>query len=179
MSAPADATVESVECRPGDQVADGTVVVRFAKSGGMTLHIIKLCVGVESLEDLARLAEASASPRQKKKKKPLVLQHVTRMTPKRADEVLDGGSLYWVIKGQIAVRQKLLDAQAGAEGTASRIARWSMSPSSSRCSAAHHRPFQGWRYFDPKDAPPDVRGIKGRGNLPEKLQAELVELGLL
>ncbi len=96
----------------------------------MTLHIIKLCVGVESLEELAdwqkkRLAE------KKKKKQPLVLQHVTRMTPKKADEVLDGGSLYWVIKGQIAARQKLL-ALKPYKRKASRIARWSTIQSSSR-----------------------------------------------
>ena len=69
----------------------------------MTVHLIKLCVGVDSVEELAdwqkgRLKEL------KKKKRPLVLMHVTRQTPKRAEELLDGGSLYWVIKGQIAVR---------------------------------------------------------------------------
>ena len=74
----------------------------------MTLNLIKLCVGAESIEDLANWQARRLAPL-KKKNKPLELQHVTRMMPKRKDELLDGGSLYWVIKGQIAVRQKLID----------------------------------------------------------------------
>ncbi len=59
----------------------------------MALHIIKLCVGVDSLQDLRdwRASRAAAG-------------HAaicsTRMAPKRAAEILDGGSLYWVIRGQ-------------------------------------------------------------------------------
>ena len=73
----------------------------------MTLHLIKLCVGPESLADLARWQEARLKEK-KKKRQPLLLQHVTRMTPKRGAELLNGGSLYWVIKGQIVARQKLV-----------------------------------------------------------------------
>ena len=106
-----------------------------------------------------------------------MLQHVTRMTPKREDEVLDGGSLYWVIKGQIAARQKLLalkPVQKEGKPHCALVYEPKLIPVMRR----HHRPFQGWRYFDPKDAPPDVRDIKA-GNLPEKLKLELAELGLL
>ena len=100
------------------------------------------------------------------------------MTPKRADEVLDGGSLYWVIKGQIAARQKLKEL---------RPVKWKGEP---HCGLVYdkelipvsprpRRPFQGWRYLDPKDAPPDLRQAKGAKGLPEALQRELASLGLL
>ena len=72
------------------------------------LHLIKLCVGVESLEELARWQKQRLAEKKKKGQKP-ELVHITRQTPKRAGELLDGGSLYWVIKGQIAARQKLVE----------------------------------------------------------------------
>ena len=74
----------------------------------MTVHLIKLCVGVESLEELARWQAGRIAALKKKRAKP-ELMHVTRNTPKRTPEILDGGSLYWVIKGQIAARQQLID----------------------------------------------------------------------
>ena len=70
------------------------------------LHIIKLAVGVDSLADLAQWQKQRLKEKKAKGQKP-ELVHITRMTPKRADEVLDGGSLYWVIKGQVAARQVL------------------------------------------------------------------------
>ena len=142
----------------------------------MSLNLIKLCVGVDSVQELAtwqkgRLREL------KKKKRPLVLMHVTRQTPKRAEELLDGGSLYWVVKGQIAVRQRLLALKP--------VVRQGVpccglvyDPQMIATVRRHRDPFQGWRYLDPKDAPPDARDLKGL-NLPEALKIELAELGLL
>ena len=144
----------------------------------MTLHIIKLCVGCDSIEDLANGQASRIKDQKKRKVKKPELIHVTRMTPKRKDEVLDGGSLYWVIKGQIAVRQKLLDLRAVTKGGTPHcglVYDGKLVPVQRRA----HRAFQGWRYLDPKDAPPDARGTKGLEKLPEKLQAELVELGLI
>ena len=143
----------------------------------MTLHIIKLCVGVDSLEELAgwqkkRLAE------KKKKKQPLVLQHVTRMTPKRKDEVLDGGSLYWVIKGQVAARQKLLAFRPVTRNGVPHcglVYDKELVPVTAR----PRRAFQGWRYLEDKDAPPDLARTRGAKDLPEALQRELAQLGLL
>jgi hypothetical protein len=142
----------------------------------MTLHIIKLCVGVDSLEELAAWQKQKLAERRKKKLPP-VLQHVTRMTPKRADEVLDGGSLYWVIKGQIAARQKLVALKPVQKNGTPHCA-LVYEPKLVPVMRRRHRPFQGWRYLDPKDAPSDVKDIKA-GNLPEKLKLELAELGLL
>src|SRR5580700_7206254 len=122
------------------------------------LHLIKLCVGVESLEELAGWQKKRLAEKKKKGQKP-ELVHITRQTPKRAAELLDGGSLYWVIKGQIAARQKLLELRSlTREGVphCGLVYEPKLIPTLRRA----HRPFQGWRYFDPKAAPADVRDLK-------------------
>jgi hypothetical protein len=144
----------------------------------MTLHIIKLCVGVETVDELAQWQAGRIRDQKKRGVKSPELVHVTRMTPKRKDEVLDGGSLYWVIKGQIAVRQRLLELRAVTKNGAPHCG-LVYDPKLVPVQRRSHRAFQGWRYLDPKDAPPDARGFKGLDKLPQKLQAELVELGLL
>ena len=143
----------------------------------MTLHLIKLCVGVETLEELAQW-QAKRLLDLKKKKKPLELVHVTRQTPKRADELLDGGSLYWVIRGQIAARQPLIALR---KTTKNGVPHCGIvyEPKLVATARRSHRPFQGWRYLNAADAPPDARDLKGGKGLPEKLKAELAELGLL
>ena len=102
--------------------------------------------------------------------------HITRMTPKRAEDLLAGGSLYWVIKGQISARQRLVAlkpvTREGAPHCAIVLDR-KIVPTVPR----RHRAFQGWRYLEPKDAPPDLSGTNSQ--MPEKLRAELTELGLL
>ena len=143
----------------------------------MTLNLIKLCVGADSIEDLARWQAGRIKEQKKKGKKPELI-HVTRMTPKRADELLDGGSLYWVIKGQIAVRQKLLALKPVTKNGVPHCG-LVYEPKLVPVQRRAHRAFQGWRYFKPEDAPPDARGKQGGAGLPEKLQAELVSLGLL
>ena len=142
----------------------------------MTLHLIKLCVGVESVEELAQW-QAGRLKELKKKNRPPVLMHVTRMTPKRADELLDGGSLYWVIKGHIAVRQKLLALKPVTKNGAPHCG-LVYEPKLVPVLRRSHRPFQGWRYLNPKDAPSDARDLKGK-NMPEALAIELADLGLL
>jgi hypothetical protein len=141
----------------------------------MTVHLIKLCVGADSIADLARWQKRRAAERRKKGGSRAIM-HFTRMTPKRAEELLDGGSLYWVIKGQIAARQRLIAlkpvTREGVPHCALVLDR-KIVPTVPR----KHRAFQGWRYLDPKDAPRDLSGSKSQ--LPEKLRAELTELGLL
>ena len=143
----------------------------------MTLHLLKLCVGVDTLEELAQWQKRRLADLKKQGRK-LELIHVTRQTPKRADELLDGGSLYWVIKGQIAARQKLIELRPlSREGVphCGLVYEPKLVPTLRR----FHRPFQGWRYFDAKDAPADVRDLKGGKGLPQSLKMELAELGLL
>jgi len=144
----------------------------------MTLHIIKLCVGAESIEDLAQWQAKRIKDQKKRKVKKPELVHVTRAMPKRKDEVLDGGSLYWVIKGQIAARQKIIDLRPVTKNGSPHCG-IVYEPVIVPVNRRHHRAFQGWRYFDPKDAPADLRIPKGGKGLPEELQAELVTLGLL
>jgi hypothetical protein len=114
----------------------------------------------------------------KKKAKP-ELVHVTRHMPKRAEELLDGGSLYWVIKGHVAARQQLVDIRGvkSKDGVprCGLVYDTKIIPTLRRA----HRPFQGWRYLESADAPSDVRELKGGKGLPEALRAELAELGLL
>ena len=141
----------------------------------MTLHLIKLCVGADSISDLADWQKRRAAERRKRGASDHII-HLTRMTPKRGDELLDGGSLYWVIKGLIAARQRLLALKpVTREGVmyCALVLNKKIVPTVPR----RHRAFQGWRYLDPKDAPRDLSGSKA--DLPEKLRAELTDLGLL
>ena len=142
----------------------------------MTLHLIKLCVGADSIEDLADWQKKRAAERKKKGGDGRIM-HITRMTPKRAEELLDGGSLYWVIKGQIAVRQELLALKpVTREGVphCALVLNTKLVPTIRRT----HRAFQGWRYLDPNDAPRDLKA-RDMAALPDALRAELTELGLL
>src|SRR5579871_6291791 len=144
----------------------------------MTLHLIKLCVGAESIEDLEEwIAERVAERR--RRGEPQLSLHVTRMTPKRGAELLDGGSLYWVIRGQVAARQRLEEIEpfTDAEGIG-RCRLW-MEPLVTPVLPRPYRPFQGWRYLPAKDAPPDLHAQGEVAEMPEELRRELSGLGLL
>ncbi|WP_205750743.1 DUF1489 family protein [Brevundimonas sp. M20] len=130
----------------------------------MPLHMIKLCVGVSEVEWLERRAEGG---------RPLIVH--TRMTPKRATELEDGGSLYWVIKGSVLCRQPILDISTLGEGSQSRC-EITLEPRVIRTAPLARRPFQGWRYFEPKDAPADLTAADA-SDLPDDLARELRELG--
>lgn len=143
----------------------------------MPLHIIKLCVGCDSLTELANWQKQRLKEKRAKGQKP-ELVHVTRMTPKRTEEILDGGSLYWVIKGQIAARQKLLafrEVKKNGVPHCGLVYDKELVPVVAR----PRRAFQGWRYLEDKDTPPDIARTKGANGMPESLQRELAALGLL
>lgn len=143
----------------------------------MPLHIIKLCVGCESLAELAGWQKHRLKERRAKGQKP-ELVHVTRMTPKRAAEILAGGSLYWVIKGQIAARQKLLEFRDVRKNGVPHCG-LVYDKALVQVVARPRRAFQGWRYLESADAPPDLSRTSGAQDLPESLQRELAALGLL
>ncbi|WP_121210317.1 DUF1489 family protein [Maricaulis maris] len=143
----------------------------------MTIHIVKLCVGVASVEELEAHRDREMAAR-RAAGEPEVAMHVTRMFPARKDEVEAGGSLYWVMSGAIQCRSEIiaLEAVTGSDG----IKRCAimMSPEIIRTAAAPRRPFQGWRYLKPEDAPRDVGGGgEGGDGLPGELRAKLLELG--
>jgi hypothetical protein len=143
----------------------------------VTVHLVKLCVGVDSIEELAQWQRGRLRDL-KRRKRPLLLMHVTRQTPKRKEELLDDGSLYWVIKGHIAVRQKLVDLKPVVKNGVPHCG-LVYDPVLVPTVRRFCRPFQGWRYLAEKDAPSDARALKGGRTLPEALQIELAELGLL
>ena len=145
----------------------------------MPLHLIKLAVGCESVKELKGwVAERMATA--KKKGLPLRHVHVTRMTPKRDAEILAGGSLYWVIKGQIACRQRLTAIRPFTDGDGIGRCRLVIEPVVVAVEPRPCRPFQGWRYLDLKDAPRDLGRASGDlAAMPETLRRELVDLGLL
>lgn len=126
--------------------------------------MIKLCVGVSDVETLERNAARSDWR----------IVH-TRMTPKRAAEIEDGGSLYWVIKGSVLCRQPILDITTVGEGKGSRC-EIRLESTVVRTAPLARRPFQGWRYFEHRDAPADLTTV-GATDLPPELVRELRELG--
>jgi hypothetical protein len=145
----------------------------------MALHLIKLCVGAESIRDLEEWIEERLAEK-RRKKQPVEHIHTTRMVPTRTEELLDGGSLYWVIKGEIACRQRFLDIREFNDKEGVRRCRLVLDRKVVPVVPRPRGPFQGWRYLQGKDAPPDLgRSGKGLTKLPEEMRRELRELGLL
>jgi hypothetical protein len=135
----------------------------------MPLHLIKLCVGCDSVEDLQIWIGQKLAERKRRGQK-LEHIHTTRMVPKRADEILSGGSLYWVIRGEVMFVDKdgIGRCQIVMDGKVRLVA------------PRPWRAFQGWRYLTDKDAPPDLsRAAPGASAMPEHMRRELRELGLL
>ena len=145
----------------------------------MGLHLIKLCVGAESIRDLEDWIEERLAGK-RRKKQPAEHIHTTRMVPTKATELLDNGSLYWVIKGEIACRQRLTDIRPYNDKEGIRRCRLVLEPKVVPVVPRPRGPFQGWRYLAVADAPADLgRSGKGLTKLPEEMRRELRELGLL
>ncbi|HSR75940.1 MAG TPA: DUF1489 domain-containing protein [Xanthobacteraceae bacterium] len=145
----------------------------------MSLNLIKLCVGCDSVAELSTWIKQRLKQKKARKEKPEHI-HTTRMVPKRADELLDGGSLYWVIRGQIMCRQDLVAIRPFVDkdgvGRCRLVLRTKVVPVEPR----PFRAFQGWRYLQSKDAPRDLdRAAPGARNMPEQMRRELRGLGLL
>ena len=159
----------------------------------MVVHLVKLCVGVESIDELVqyreRMIEAKSrakSRSRKANKGPIEDSHWTRSRPKRAEEVLDGGSLYWVIRGRICARHRILRLDDVTDDKGKAYCAIVYDPKVIVTESRPRRAFQGWRYLEAEDAPPDIadqrtalRDAKAEAGLPEKMVAELKALGLL
>lgn len=148
----------------------------------MTLNLVKLCVGCESIEDLARWQAGRLAAQKAQRVKAPRLWHTTFQTPKRTEELLDGGSMYWVIKGIIQVRQRLVGFDEGQKDDGSPCCLLILDPKLVPVRPSPRRPFQGWRYLTTEDAPTDLSSRPGRdeiADMPPKLRKELATLGLL
>lgn len=146
-------------------------------SRDMTLHLIKLCVGIDTVEDLEAY-RTQRSKEQSARGVPVQSVHVTRMFPKQSEKLLDGGSLYWVIKRVVQCRQRIvsLDEIVGEDGI--RRCAIVMDPEIIRTAPAARRPFQGWRYLKADEAPMDISDPAAGGeNLPPDLRRKLIEIG--
>ena len=146
----------------------------------MTLHLIKLCVGVESVARLRSLQQRRLAD-QASRGEAAQLVHVTRHMPRRRDEILGNGgsgSLYWVIRGVVQVRQPITDLRrvVGEDGV--RRCAIVLAPDLVATAPAPRRPFQGWRYLPAGEAPRDLTDTS-TSDLPPELRVELAELGLL
>ena len=146
----------------------------------MSLHLIKLAVGCDSVKELKgwvaermKLAKAKGLPQRH--------IHITRMTPKRVEDILAGGSLYWVIRGEVAAREKIVAIEPFRDKDGIGRCRIVMQPKVIAVSPRPMRPFQGWRYLKEGDAPPDLTrtAASGLAAMPEPMRRELRDLGLL
>jgi hypothetical protein len=145
----------------------------------MPLHLIKLAVGCESVKELKSWV-AERALKAKQNGLPRHHTHITRMVPKRADELLAGGSLYWVIRGEIAAREKLLAIEPFRDRDGIGRCRLVMQPRVIAVAPRPMRAFQGWRYFAENDVPPDLgKAAAGIAAMPEPLRRELRDLGLI
>jgi hypothetical protein len=142
----------------------------------MAMHMIKLCVGVEDVDHLIDLQKARL-------KREGMLVHVTRNTPKMAAEILDGGSLYWVIKKFVRVRQRLVGIERGINSEGRPSCALQLDPTLIRTELKEFRAFQGWRYFKEQAIPADLRSgssiTESSESLPADMAEELKSLGLL
>jgi len=139
------------------------------------LHLIKLSVGTTSVDDLARWQAG----RQAQTADGLPCP-VTRMWPRRAGELLEGGSIYWVIQGFVQCRQRLLRLDEVTRADGIRRCAIVLDPEIVPTATARKRPFQGWRYLQPGDAPPDLPAARRDDDaLPPELSAKLAEIGVL
>lgn len=148
----------------------------------MTLHLLKMAVRIDSVAHLARVQKARRDALRAQGDKP-VTWHFTRNFPRRADEVLDGGSMYWIVRGEIVARQQIIAFEERRRGDGRKRCAIGLTSKIIRTEPMAHRAIQGWRYFPASDAPPDLAAApvraKGAERLPDGLARELRELGLL
>ena len=138
----------------------------------MTVHLIKLCVGVSDADELADWQE-------RRRRQFRRVYHVTRMVPTRADELIDGGSIYWVIRGVVLVRQRIMAVERYTDEEGIGRCKLVFDPELVPVRPVPRRAFQGWRYLSPADAPADLPPSQAGDDLPPRLRAELAALGLL
>jgi hypothetical protein len=144
------------------------------------MHLIKLCVGIETAAELIHW-QAHRLEALRRAGERLELMHRTRQMPKRRQEVLAGGSLYWVIKGQVQLRQRIIDLREATDAEGRSLCAIIFDPQLVPTRPQPRHPFQGWRYLSPDDAPPDLPPAQAAAiaEMPATMRAELAALALL
>ena len=142
------------------------------------LNLVKMAVGIESLNHLRAVQKKRLKANLDAGLGPL-LQFVTRNRPTRAAEVLDGGSMYWIIKGSIRARQRILGLDPVIDHEGRKACAIRFDPELIETEAEPYKPIQGWRYLTLQEAPPDRAGDAGSEDMPAAMRAELKALGLL
>ena len=138
----------------------------------MNLHLVKLCVGVSAVQEMRNWAKIARGTGE-------VCDHVTRMFPRRKDQILPGGSLYWVIKGMILCRQPIADLERVTGEDGIERCRIVFKPQIILVRPTPRRAFQGWRYLEQADCPADLTKGETKADFPEQMRRDLAELGLL
>ncbi|MEO0549195.1 MAG: DUF1489 domain-containing protein [Pseudomonadota bacterium] len=133
----------------------------------MTIHMMKLCVGADDVGDLINWQQRLMQDRPKP-------YHHTRMVPKRGSELADGGSIYWVIRNVVQVRQQIIEVKEITDRGGRKACELVFEPELHLVEPTPKRPFQGWRYLKPDDAPADLPG-DWNSDVPAALRAELKE----
>ncbi len=145
----------------------------------MALHILKMAVGIDTVGHLAAVQKQKMA-RAEGGHGASGLCHFTRNAPRRSREILDGGSIYWIIKGAIRVRQRILGIDRGTDGEGRRYCQLSLDPALVRTTPRPNKALQGWRYLESSGAPMDLdAGEVMTGDMPAEMVAELRVLGLL
>jgi len=144
----------------------------------MTIHLVKIAVGIESIEHLQKV-QLERIGRAKELGGAEKLRHLTRNTPRRRNEVLENGSIYWIIKGYIRVRQSIIGLEQVVGRNGKPRCALLLDPSLKKTILMPHKPIQGWRYMETQAVPNDLTEEEIESSLPSNMAEELRSLGLL
>ena len=146
----------------------------------MTIHLLKTAVGIADVEHLRRVQDARHARRGGRD----IVRGYTRNKPRRAAELIEGGSIFWIVKGRIGARQRVLGLADAVDEEGRAYCEMHLDPDLIETVPVRRRPIQGWRYLAPAEAPGDLEAGSGGlaaddDALPPNLARELRELGLL
>ena len=143
----------------------------------MTVNLLRMAVRIESISHLKEIQTERRALTDGKR-----LHSFTRNMPKRTDELIDGGSIYWVVKRLIRVRQKIIGIEKMTNAEGRNFCAIELDPSHILLDPRPQKPFQGWRYLKPEESPPDAPDggvVNFDSDMPSEMMIELKELGLL
>jgi hypothetical protein len=145
----------------------------------MTVHLVKMAVGADSIEDIAMFQKQRRAKLKAERGKPILI-HKTRNMPKRESEIIKTGSIYWIVKGFIRVRQRILGFEKRADQEGRPFCEIRLDPKLVRTVPFAHKPIQGWRYMEEEAVPADLTGRAAQAEeMPPEMMMQLRELGLL